>query len=53
MQPGAYLGVDISPSLSLRVGGSKIKALRGGALNANVVDVALVFNFGVPEHGRH
>jgi hypothetical protein len=51
MQPGAYLGVDITRSLSLRVGAGKIKALRGGALNANVVDVALAFTFGVAGHG--
>ncbi|HJV61481.1 MAG TPA: hypothetical protein VJ743_11090 [Albitalea sp.] len=51
MQPSAYLGVDISPSLSVRVGAGKIKSLRGGGLDANVVDVALAFTFGVAGHG--
>jgi hypothetical protein len=51
LQPSAYLGVDISRSLSLRVGAGKIKAFRGGALNATVVDVGLAFNFGVVGRG--
>ena len=51
LQPNAYVGVDISRSLSLRVGAGKIKALRGATLNANAVDIALVFTFGVAGHG--
>jgi hypothetical protein len=53
MQPNAYVAVDISPSLSVRVGAGKIKSLRQGALSANVIDVGLAFTFGVAGHGYH
>jgi hypothetical protein len=51
MQPNAYVGVDLSRSLSLRAGVGRIKALHGGELDATTVDVALAFTFGVAEHG--
>jgi hypothetical protein len=51
MQPNAYLGVDLSPSLSLRVGAGRIKSLHQGGLSSGVVDVALAFTFGVAGHG--
>jgi len=50
-QPSAYLGVDITPSWSLRVGAGRVKSLRGdpaAGLDATVVDAALAFVFGVP-----
>ncbi|HEX6704466.1 MAG TPA: hypothetical protein VF169_06870 [Albitalea sp.] len=52
MQPGAYVGVDLGRSLSLRVGAGKIKSLRAKGLDANVVDVALAFTFGIAGHGN-
>lgn len=51
MQPSAYVGVDISPSFSLRMGAGKIKSLRQGGLDAPVIDLALVFTFGAAGHG--
>jgi hypothetical protein len=52
-QPMAYLGVDVSPSLSLRVGAGQVKALRsGGGLRANVLDLTAAFTFGVVGHGQ-
>jgi hypothetical protein len=51
MQPSAYLGVGLGRSLSLRVGVGKVKSLRQGGLDANVVDVGLAFTFGVAGHG--
>jgi hypothetical protein len=50
-QPMAYVGVDITPALSLRVGGGRIKSLKKGGLSAGVLDVALAFSFGVAGHG--
>ncbi|HUG25790.1 hypothetical protein [Piscinibacter sp.] len=46
-QPMAYLGVDLSPAVLLRVGAGRIFALGDGALDASVVDVSLAFTFGV------
>lgn len=51
VQPSAYVGVNLSRSLSLRVGAGKVKSLRAGGLDAKVVDVALAFTFGVAGHG--
>lgn len=46
VQGRAYADLALSDSLSLRVGGGRIKALHGG-LDAPEVDAALVFRFGV------
>ena len=51
IQPNAYLGVDISRSLSLRIGAGRIKSLRQGGIDTNVLDVGLAFTFGVAGHG--
>ena len=50
-QPMAYVGVDVSRSTSLRVGAGRIKSLRHGPLNGNVIDFTLAFTFGVAGHG--
>ena len=50
-QPMAYVGVDVSRSVSLRVGAGRIKSLRHGPLNGNVIDFTLAFTFGVAGHG--
>jgi len=50
VQPMAYVGLDVSPSLSLRIGGGRIKSLKG-SLSANVVEASLAFTFGVAGHG--
>jgi hypothetical protein len=50
VQARAYADVALTDALSLRVGGGKIKSVRGG-LDAPVVDAALVFRFGV-DRGR-
>jgi len=51
MQPNVYVGVDLSRSLSLRVGAGRIRSMHSGGLDANVADVALSFTFGVAGHG--
>ncbi|WP_280155338.1 hypothetical protein [Piscinibacter sp. XHJ-5] len=51
VQPSAYIGYDLSPSLSLRVGAGRIKSLKNDGLDANMVDVVLAFTFGVAGHG--
>lgn len=53
MQPTAYVGVDLGRRLSLRVGGGRIRSIRGEGLNASVAEVALAFTFGVAGHGYH
>jgi hypothetical protein len=50
-QPNAYIGYDLSRSMSLRVGAGRIKSLKNGGLDANMVDVVLAFTFGVAGHG--
>ena len=46
VQPMAYLGYQISPSVALRVGAGRVKALRG-PLAAPVIDLSLAFTYGV------
>ncbi|CAG1018732.1 hypothetical protein BURC_03541 [Burkholderiaceae bacterium] len=50
-QPSAYVGVDLGRSLALRMSAGKIKALRGGALDATTLELSLAFTFGVAGHG--
>lgn len=50
VQPMAYVGFDINRSLALRIGGGRVKAVKGG-LNSNVIEATLAFNFGVAERG--
>jgi hypothetical protein len=49
-QPNAYVGMDLGHSMSLRIGAGRIQSLKKGGLAANVIDAALAFTFGVPEH---
>jgi len=51
VQARAYADVALTDSLSLRIGGGKIKSVHGG-LDAPVVDAALVFRFGVDRARR-
>jgi hypothetical protein len=51
MQPSAYVGVDLGRSLALRMSAGRIKALRGGALDASTLELSLAFTFGVAGHG--
>jgi hypothetical protein len=46
VQPMAYLGYQITPSVALRVGAGRVKALRG-PLSSPVVDVGLTISYGV------
>jgi hypothetical protein len=46
VQPMAYVGVELSPSLYLRLGGGQVKAING-PLDSHVADLTLVFSFGV------
>ncbi|MEO7055782.1 MAG: hypothetical protein ABI281_00790 [Caldimonas sp.] len=46
VQPRAYAGVQLTPTIALRVGASRVKAL-DGRLNSNVVDLGLNFTYGV------
>ena len=49
LQPMAYVDTDLGRSLSLRLAVGRVKALRG-PFSSNVLDVALVFPFGVTRH---
>ena len=46
VQPMAYLGVRVTPSMSLRVGAGHIRSLRGG-LASPVVDATLTYTYGL------
>lgn len=45
VQPMAYLGVQLSRALSLRLGAGRV--VSGGALDSNVLDLTLAYAFGV------
>ena len=49
LQPIAYVDTDLGRSLSLRLSVGRVKALRG-PFSSNVVDLSLVFPFGVTQH---
>ena len=49
VQPMAYVDVEVTPQLSLRLSGGKVKSLRG-PFSSSVVDVSLAFPFGVTSH---
>ena len=51
VQARAYADVSLTDSLSLRIGGGRIKSVHGG-LGAPVVDAALVFSFGVDRSNK-
>lgn len=46
VQPMGYVGVDLTRSMSLRLGAGKVKAA-DGPLDSTVLDLTLVFSFGV------
>ncbi|MEO8081982.1 MAG: hypothetical protein ABI641_15720 [Caldimonas sp.] len=46
VQPTAYLAYQVTPSTALRLGVGRISALRG-PLSSTVVDLSLVFSYGV------
>jgi len=46
VKPMVYAGVDLTRSLSLRLGAGQVKAVNG-PLDSTVVDLTLVFSFGV------
>jgi hypothetical protein len=46
VQPMAYLGAQLSPSVALRLGAGRVKALHG-PLSSTVVDLSLVVTYGV------
>ena len=50
VQPNAYVGFDIGPSTALRISAGKLRSQRG-ELNSTVVDVGLVFSFGLAGQG--
>lgn len=50
VQPMAYVGFDLSPSVALRVGGGRIQGLRG-PLKGDVVEISLAYTFGVTSRG--
>ena len=49
VQPMAYVDVEVTPQLSLRLSGGKVKSLRG-PFNSSVVDLSVAFPFGVTSH---
>lgn len=50
LQPAAYVGFDLTPSSSLRISTGQLRAQRGD-LKSNVVDVSLVYSFGLAGQG--
>ena len=46
VQPMAYVDVEVTPQLSLRLSGGKVKSLRG-PFNSSVFDLSVAFPFGV------
>lgn len=50
LQPNAYVGFDLGPSSALRITAGQLRAQRGD-LKANVVDLALIFSFGLAGQG--
>ena len=46
VKPMAYVGVDLTRSLSLRLGAGRVKAFNG-SLDSTVADLTLTFSFGV------
>lgn len=50
LQPNAYIGVDLGPTTALRVSAGQLRAQRG-ELKSTVVDVSLVFAFGLAGQG--
>jgi hypothetical protein len=50
VQPMVYAGIDLSRSMSLRIGAGRIKSIKG-SLNSNVIEASLAYAFGVAEHG--
>ena len=48
VEPRAFVGLQITPSLGVRAGAGRIKAFGGGGtINSNVFDVALTLAYGV------
>ncbi len=45
VQPMAYIGVNLSRALSLRLGAGRV--MSGGGLDSNVLELTLAFSFGV------
>jgi hypothetical protein len=52
LQARAYADLALTDSLSLRAAAGKIRSVHRGGLDAPVVDVALVFSFGVDRSNR-
>ncbi len=50
VQGNAYVGFDLGPSTSFRVNAGKIRSQRGN-VDSTVIDVALVFSFGLAGQG--
>lgn len=50
LQPNAYVGVDLGPTTALRISAGQLRAQRGD-LKSTVVDVSLVFAFGLAGQG--
>ena len=46
VQPMAYLGCQLTPSLGLRLGAGRVKALHG-PLSSTVADLTLVISYGI------
>ena len=51
MQPNAYLGFDLTPSLALRAGAGRVRSFKSGGLDASMVELGVAFTFGVAGHG--
>jgi hypothetical protein len=50
-QPNVYLGYDLSPSLAVRAGASRIRSFKPAGLDATGIEFALACTFGVAGHG--
>ena len=51
VQPMAYVDIEVTKQLSLRLSGGKVKSLRG-PLSSSVIDLSVAFPFGVTSHAH-
>jgi hypothetical protein len=51
VKPNVYVGADLGPSTSVRLGAGRIRSLQSGGLDSGTLDLTFAFTFGVPSRG--
>jgi hypothetical protein len=51
VKPNVYVGADLGPSTSVRLGAGRIRSLQTGGLDSGTLDLTFAFTFGVPSRG--